>query len=276
MLTIEKDAMTSTHRPIRQLSLTALLGAAAASLAAAPALAHSPYLLPNGFALEKEDHVTVEASFSEHVFVPTVAMQSDDFHLVGPDGKAVPLKPVALRDLSIMEASLPAEGTYRLTSGERQGRVAKAALIDGIWEFVDPRRPMPAGVVPVDMQSITKAEVYVTRGKPSETALAPVGKGIEYRAITHPSAIRAGQPAEFEVLFDGKPLANAEVEVEAARAGEVENARLPIITSDAKGRFTVTAPEPGLYFAMTRHRVGAAGALPARSYTYALTYSVTK
>lgn len=273
MLTVEKDPMTPKNR--HSLILAASL-ATLAGFAAVPASAHSPYLLPNGFALDKEDHVTVEASFSEHVFVPTVAMLSDDFHLVGPDGKAVPLKPVAMRDLAMMEAPLPAEGTYRLTSGERQGRVAKAALIDGVWEFVDPRRALPAGVTPVDMQSITKAEAYVTRGKQDQAALAPVGKGIEYRAVTHPSSIRAGQPAEFEVLFDGKPLANADVEVEAARAGDVENVRLPIVTSDARGRFTVTAPEPGLYFAMTRHRVGAVGAQPARSYTYALTYSVTK
>ncbi|MGH6745502.1 DUF4198 domain-containing protein [Novosphingobium sp.] len=270
---IEKDPMPFSHRFS---TIAPILGSlAAVTLVASPALAHSPYLLPNGFALDKEDHVTVEASFSEHVFVPTVAMQSDDFHLVGPDGKAVPLKPVALRDLVILEAPLPADGTYRLTSGERQGRVAKAALIDGTWEFVAPNRPLPAGVVPVDMQSVTKAEAYVTRGKPGDAALAPSGKGIEYRALTHPSLIRAGQPAEFELLFDGKPLANADVEVEEARAGQVENRRLPIITSDARGRFTITAPEPGLYFAMTRHRVGVMGAQPARSYTYALTYSVT-
>ncbi|EQB15179.1 hypothetical protein L284_11120 [Novosphingobium lindaniclasticum LE124] len=248
----------------------------AASVTAAPASAHSPYLLPNGFVLDKGGHVTVEASFSEHVFVPAVAMQSDDFHLVGPDGAAVALKPVMLRHLAVLEAQLPADGTYRLTSGERQGRIAKAALIDGIWEFVDPRRTLPPGMVPVDMQSVTRAEAFVTRGKPNAAALAPTGKGLEYRAITHPSLIRAGQPAAFEVLFDGKPLPGAEVEVEVARAGDVENARLPMITSDAKGRFTVVAPEPGLYFAMTRHRVGPAGAQPARSYTYALTYSVSK
>jgi hypothetical protein len=262
--------MTRTKR------LSLLAASVAAAVFAAPALAHSPYLLPNGFNLDKDDHVTVEASFSEHVFVPTVAMQSDDFHFVGPDGKAVPLKPVALRDLVILEAPLATDGTYRLTSGERQGRVAKAALIDGTWEFIDPRRPLPAGVTPVDMQSVTKAEAFVTRGKPDQAALAPSGKGIEYRAITHPSLIRAGQPAEFELMFNGKPLANADVEVEQARAGEVENTRLPLVTSDARGRFTITAPEPGLYFAMTRHRVDAANGLPARSYTYALTYSVSK
>jgi hypothetical protein len=247
-----------------------------AGFASAPAPAHSPYLLPNGFALEGQDHVTVEAAFSEHVFVPAIAMQSDLFHVVGPDGQSTPVKPVMLRDLAVLEVLTSAQGTYRISSGDRQGRVAKAALIDGTWEFIDPRRPLPAGVVPVDMQSVTKAEAYVTRGAPTQAALAPTGKGIEYRAITHPDAIKAGKPAEFQLLFDGKPLANADVEVEEARAGDVENVRLPLITSDAQGRFAITAPRPGLYFAMTRHRVAGSGAEPARSYTYALSYSVTQ
>lgn len=246
------------------------------SLAAAPALAHSPYLLPNGFTLDGRDHVTVEAAFSEHVFVPAIAMPSDAYQVVGPDGLAAPLKPVMLRDLAVLEVPTASDGTYRISSGERMGRVAKAALIDGAWEFIDPRRPLPAGVTPVDMQSVTKAETYVSRGAPSQAALAPTGKGIEYRAITHPARIRAGKPAEFQVLFNGKPLANADVEVEEARPGELENRRLPLIASDAQGRFTITAPQPGLYFAMTRHRVNAAGGDPARSYTYALTYSASE
>lgn len=253
-----------------------LVLAMASSLFAAPALAHSPYLLPNGFTLSGQDHVTVEAAFSEHVFVPAIAMPSDAWQVVGPDGKALPLQPVMLKDMAVLEVPTTADGTYRISSGERKGRIAKAALIDGEWEFIDPRRTLPAGVTPVDMQSVTKAEVYVSRRAPNQAALAPTGQGIEYRAITHPDAIRAGKPAEFQILFDGKPLANADVEVEQARAGEVENARLPLITSDAQGRFSITAPQPGLYFAMTRHRVAAAGSQPARSYTYALTYSVSE
>ncbi|TCM15682.1 putative GH25 family protein [Novosphingobium sp. PhB165] len=247
-----------------------------ASLAATSALAHSPYLLPNGFTIDGQDHVTVEAAFSEHVFVPAIAMQSDGFQVVAPDGTASALKPVMLRDLAVLEVPTPADGTYRISSGERQGRVSKAAFIDGQWEFIDPRRPLPPGVTPVDMQSVTKAEAYVSRGTPTQTVLAPTGKGIEYRAVTHPDAIHAGKPAEFQILFDGKPLANADVEVEEARPGEVENVRLPLMTSDAQGIFHVTAPRPGLYHAMTRHRVAATAGEPARSYTYALTYSVSE
>ncbi|QDK35180.1 DUF4198 domain-containing protein [Sphingomonas sp. IC081] len=250
--------------------------ALAAAFTAPPALAHSPYLLPNGFTLAAQDHVSVEAAFSEHVFVPAIAMQSDLFHVVAPDGARTALKPVVLRDLTVLEVPTPMQGTYRISSGARMGRIAKAALIDGVWEFIDPRRPLPAGVAPVDMQSVTRAEAYVTRGAPTAAALTPTGKGLEYRAITHPDAIRAGKPAEFQLLFDGKPLAGADVEVEEAQAGDGENVRLPLIVSDAQGRFAITAPRAGLYFAMTRHRVAASGADPARSYTYALSYSVTE
>src|ERR1700749_3085754 len=45
-----------------------------AALLAGAAQAHSPYLMPNAFDATGRDHVTVEASFTEHVFIPDVVM----------------------------------------------------------------------------------------------------------------------------------------------------------------------------------------------------------
>lgn len=252
-----------------------------ALLLAAPAtaLAHMPYLLPGQFDLTNRNHVTVEASFTEDIFVPEVVMKSDSWQVRGPDG----VQPIAnvtyLRDLAIFEVDTPKPGAYRISSGERLGRTGtmyKAA--DGSWTMVGESGPAPAGAEQVAVQSITVAEVYVSKGEPTDDVLAPTGKGIELRPITHPNNIFAGEKATFELLFDGKPLAG--VKVELFRAAGLYDGRkaLPALTTDATGRFTLTAPDAGTYMTLVRHRAAApaGSALPYRSYSHSLTFEATQ
>ncbi|PZQ62566.1 MAG: DUF4198 domain-containing protein [Phenylobacterium zucineum] len=247
------------------------VGLIAAVVASAPALAHTPYLLPNTFDATGRDHVTIEASFTETFFAPEVVMKSDDFKLIGPDGVEAALSPTYFKDLTILEAGTAKDGTWRITSGHRVGRTAKAHLVKGEWEFLDPREPIPAGVNAVDMQSLTTAETYVTRGAPNDAALKPYAKGLEFRPITHPSSVFVGKPAQFEVLLEGRPLAKQVINI--YREGQDADAGKPLaVTSDAQGRFSVTLDRPGVFLAMTRYRIAPQGAAPGRSLTYALTF----
>jgi uncharacterized GH25 family protein len=247
------------------------IGGAALVLAmlAGVANAHSPYLLPNTFDVTGRDHVTVQGSFTEHFFTPDVAMKSDDFHVIGPDGATVALAPTYFKDVTVMEAATTANGTFRFTSGARVGRISKVVQKDGKWVFIEPGKPTPEGAM--EMQSITTAEAYVSRGAPNDAALAPVGKGLEFHALTHPNKIGAGDPANFEVLLDGKPLAGQTISVH--RAGEDADGGKPLeVVSDAAGRVTIKVDRPGDYLAMTRHRINPADGKPGRSLTYALTF----
>jgi Domain of unknown function (DUF4198) len=129
--------------------------------------------------------LTVEAAFAESFFTPDVAMQSDAFRLLRPSGEAVDYATVSvLRGVTILDADLPETGTYRLTSGERLGRVADAVVNDGNL-IVDRRQP-EAGDSPVQYQSITRAEAYVTKGAATDVVLAPIGRGIEFRRSDPP------------------------------------------------------------------------------------------
>ncbi len=105
--------------------------AASALLLSGSARAHSPYLMPNVFDVTQRDHVTVMGSFTEEFFAPDVAMKADDYHVIAPDGTKVALKPVYTRDLAIVEAETKAAGTYRISTGIRAGRTAKAAWVNG-------------------------------------------------------------------------------------------------------------------------------------------------
>src|SRR3990167_5185753 len=234
-----------------------IMGAGLLALAApGVALAHMPYLLPNLFDTVERDHVTVQASFTEEPFIPEVAMKSEAFHALGANGRA-PIKTVTyLRDLAVFEAAIPAKGTYRISSGERFGRKGKMfKAANGQWEMTGEGGERPAGVDLVDVQSMTLAEVYVTRGAPTNEALAVTGKSLELKPITHPSAIFAGQPARFDLLFNGQPVAGANVEV--YRSAGIYDGRKRLdgsIKTDAKGGFAVTPPDAGTYLVLIRHR----------------------
>lgn len=234
------------------------------------AQAHSPYLLPNQFDASNRDHVTVQASFTERLFTPDVVMKADDWHVVGPDGAKVALTPSYFRDLTVLEAATAKDGTYRITSGVRAGRTSRVIQRDGEWVFLEPGKPVPEGVTPAEMQSITVAETYVSRGAPDKAALAPIGKGVEFHALTHPNDVFVGEEAKFEVLLDGKPLPGQEIQI--AAAGDDMDGKLTTVKADAAGRFAVKVAKPGAYLAMTRHRVAPEGGQPGRSLTYSLTF----
>jgi len=252
-----------------------ILGALGALALGTAAQAHMPYLLPTLFDVGKGDHVTVTSSFGEDPFVPEVGMKDAPFHVIRPDGtKGEVGKPTYLRDLTIFEADLSAEGTYRLTTGQRLGRKGKMYSVGGKWIIAGEDGAPPAGSREVDVQSTTLAEAYVTRGAASTGALKPIGTALEIQPITHPAEIAAGNDVKFRLLFDGKPLGRTEITLFRA-AGNYDGKKIAATTqSDAQGNFTLKPGDAGIYLILVRHRTEApAGAeTPYRSYTYTLAF----
>lgn len=257
---------------------TTIIATIAALAASTAAQAHMPYVLPTLFDLGKGDHVTVQSSFAEDAFVPEVAMRDAPFHLVGPNGDVLPTGPITyLRDLTVFEADLPADGTYRISTGQRAGRKGKMFRVGNTWEVRGEGGEVPAGAELVDVQSMTLAEAFVTRGQPTNTALKPAGKALEIEPITHPNGIGANAAADFRLLFEGRPLADAEVTLFRS-AGYHDGRKIAAQTkSGADGRFSLTPPDAGTYLILVGHRGAApAGAeTPYRSYTYTLAFDAS-
>ena len=92
--------------------------------------AHSPYLQPTQFAPTR-GYVAVLAALTDEVyFVPDFALRGDGFFLVDPEGRRSEIKNVApMKSFVAAEADLPADGTYRITTGERAGSMRAAAKI---------------------------------------------------------------------------------------------------------------------------------------------------
>lgn len=242
------------------------------------AAAHSPYLLPNNFDLGKRDHVSVQASFTEDFFVPDVAMKADDYHVVMPDGSRVALAPVYTKDLAVLDVETAQEGTYRISTGNRTGRTAKAALLpDGSWKFFREQDGAPDGGKVHDVTSITRADVYVSRGTPTDAVLALTRKGLEFQFLTHPNRLLAGTPAKLKVLYDGKPIGGQLITVQRGALESGQSTSPVEVRSDADGGATLSFATPGIYHVQSRHRFALPGAeAKAESHTIAITLEVTE
>ncbi|MGV3578877.1 DUF4198 domain-containing protein [Brevundimonas sp.] len=252
------------------------VGAMLAVMATAgAAVADSPYLRPNVYDATNMDRVTAEAGFTDDIFAGRVAMRSDHWNVFGPGGEVAISDVTYLNQIAVFEVMTPADGTYRISSGRREGRIAKMYMSASQgWRFVGEE----AGVtVPeadqVETQSITVADVYVTRGDGREIPAAR-GVGVEVIPVTHPAEIVEGEDAVFQFLIDGRPVAGQAVTVfrEAGRYdGRLVEADL---TTGEDGRFTVRPSAPGAYLTLIRYRGEApAGArTPYQSQSHALTF----
>jgi uncharacterized GH25 family protein len=260
-------------RTLRNAALTSFIMA----LTAGNALAHVPYVRPNVMDATARDHVTVEASFTEDVFAAEIVMRSDAWHVVGPNGDTAITAVTYLRDLAVFEAATPVDGTYRISSGPRSGRMGqmyKAA--DGDWRMVgEEDGPAPAGAEIVPVQSITTADAYVTRGAPTPQALTPSGHGLEVVPLIQPADILAGEDLPLQLLFDGKPLAKTPIVV-YREAGLYDGRKIETeLTSDADGKVAIRVRDPGAYMTLVRYRTEApAGSdIRFRSYSHSLTFA---
>jgi uncharacterized GH25 family protein len=263
--------MATIRKPFRALLTIALAAAVAGTVHA-----HSPYLLPNRFDVSQRDHVSVQASFTEDFFTPDIVMKAEAYHVIGPDGSEHPVTPIYTQDLAILEVETKAAGTYRISTGVRQGQLAKATRENGEWRFLDEREPLPADVKVYDIRSITRADVYVTRGAPSDAAVAPRNRGLELAMLTHPNSLFAGDTLRLRVLFDGRPLAGQVIALQRARMGFGDTPAPVEAASDADGLVAFAIETAGLYHVMTRYRFALPGPeAKAESHTYAVTLEVT-
>lgn len=251
-----------------------LLSSLGLLLPAGLAGAHTPYLKPNLFTTPQRDHVTVEASFAEDFFVPDVVMKADDYHVVTPSGARLKLASVTyLRDLALFEVDLPDPGTYRISTGQRTGSTRRMALVNGKWEALR-EGEVPAGVRVAEAQSITRADLYVSKGPVSEKALAPTGVGLEIVPMAHPNRLDAGGALAVRLLFEGKPLAGAAISLHGE--GPEEGGAKPVtLTTDAEGKASFSLPRDGTFLLLSRHRVEVPdGPVAVKSHSATLTFAV--
>lgn len=292
-----------------------------ALVAALPVLSHahtiSPFILPESFDVTTPSVSFQSAITIEKFFVAGNNFKTS-YVVTQPDGQSQVLSPAAtLKRFSVAEFDLPKEGTYRVMTQDALGNSPKYALIDGRWLRVRPaflgqpkapegdkkpeqanaNRPagqegnkMPPRMIQEDQVqtnaqtfSVTShfvAETYVTKGKPSAIP-APSNKGFEFKLTTHPSELYAGESLKGQVLFNGKPVSNLNMEVFKGAGAYDRNAEREETQAKTnnKGEVEIKFDKPGLYLITTTYPEANADNSKkpaAETWTYGLTVEVTE
>lgn len=250
------------------------------SIAAAPAVAHTPFLAPVSFQVREGGTVSLDAGFAEEFFVPEVAFDNSEFQVIGPDGVAKPAARVErLKTRTVVEHTLDGgKGTYRFSTGTRLGAVFRTFDLDGKSQTGrDDGKPLPKGATLTShYQTLSRSEVYLTAGAPDRAALKPYGTGLELVPDTHPGDLYAGEHFDFTVLYDGKPLPAQKVEVFHATGTRASGEAVTTVTTDAQGKARLPLGQAGAYLALLRHRgdAPAGAAAPQYGNNYTLTFQV--
>lgn len=258
--------------------LTSLAGVVAAVAALAlplSAQAHRAWLAPTSTVLSgTEAWVGFDAGMSNGVFIPDhAAMNLAGLTIVAPDGStAAPQNAMTGKYRSTFDLHLTQAGTYRIANvsngviatykqgGEtKRWRGAEAAMAAAI--------PADATEV-VATRSNSRTETFVTLGEPSTTALAPTGQGLELVPVTHPNDLAAGEAATFKLVRDGQPAADMDITIARGGARYRDNPEEITVRTSADGSFTVTWPEPGMYWMNASVRTPAAGEQLASTAQY--------
>jgi uncharacterized GH25 family protein len=217
--------------------------------------AHKAWLLPSSTVLSGKDDlaVTVDAAASNDLFYfDHRPLRLEGISVTAPDGSAVATENASTgKYRSTFDVPLKAPGTYRIAlvmdglmasyqeNGERKRWRGTAAELSKI--------PATATDLKVT-ESARRLETFVTAGSPSDTALKPVGKGLELAPVTHPNDLVEKSEAKFKLLLDGEPAAGVKVEIVPGGIRYRNQLGDTVVTTGADGEFTYTWPAPGMYW----------------------------
>jgi uncharacterized GH25 family protein len=232
---------------------TAVL-ALALSAGAAAVQAHNVWLLPSSTVLSKGDWITVDAAVSNDLFFFNHnPLALDNLAVTAPDGSVVKAENIHKGKLrSVFDLNLAQPGTYRVAvlnggvfarwKDKATGQPKRAR---GTPENIASQIPADAQEVEVT-QSAGRIETFVTVGKPS--VLKPSGKGLELVTTTNPTDLVKGEKASFVLQIDGQPAKDLEVTVTPGNTRYRDKVDEITAKTDAKGQFSVTWPQAGMYW----------------------------
>ncbi|ESQ84154.1 hypothetical protein AEAC466_10430 [Asticcacaulis sp. AC466] len=267
---------------------------------AASAQARTSYILPYNFA-PTDAYVTAQAATSENVFTPEGALKLDAFQVIDSAGVVTTAKGVAFKEVTLFESALPHEGTFRLTTGNREMRTMQMMQIDGKWRPVrgpgGPARPggegkpaegapqtpvqpaaqaqaIPADAKTVTVKSMMRADSYISYKKPSDTLPPAEGKGLEIVPVTHPNRLFSGNAFDFIVTFDGQPLSGVTYKVSRGGDQYADSSYALSADSAAGGKGEVVFQTPGIYVIEISRKWLDGDLTDPRSWSYSLTVEV--
>ena len=210
-----------------------------------------------------------------------VPLPLNNLSIVGPDGqKCEAANQATGKYRSVFDLELKHDGTYRVAvitgfifaNWVENGETKRWR---GIQDNFSRDVPQNAENLKV-MESMGRIETFVTKNAPNTTAFAPIGKGMELIPVTHPNDLIVSEKATFRILVDGQPRPGLDVSVIRGETRYRNNLDESTLTTNAAGEFTVSWPEPGMYWlsASTSDNNTTLPRAQSRGLTYAATFEV--
>ncbi|MGF1744380.1 DUF4198 domain-containing protein [Vibrio minamisatsumaniensis] len=241
-----------------KMKVLALAGVVAFGLASTTtAQAHPRWVLPSHFTVSKVggDWLTFDVTASHGTFVFDKPAGSENAQVIMPDGRSErPNFVVRGKRRSIFDFYFEEEGTHKVAINNEPSYYThyKAGRRDTV-KRIKANKADRDSVLPkesrdvVTQLSFTRAESYITVGKPSDSVFKIEGKLLEMKPVTHPSDIIEGEPVTFQFFYNGE--VQKDVTAEITREGTLyRNHQEQIdVVSDENGEITFTPDVAGRY-----------------------------
>ena len=238
----------------------ALLAAAIAAIAIPASVgAHRLWMVPSTTVVSGADSwVTFDAAASNDLFYPDHQPLRAEPAVVAPDGSAGKVANFSIgKYRSTFDVQIDKPGTWKLALVNngvmgsymlegKEVRLPRGLTADTLAAAV------PAGATGVKLgENVSRNEVFVTSGAPTDTVLKGTGQGLEFAPVTHPNDLTASEAATFGFTIDGKPAAGLTVTIIAGGSRYREALGEITLKTDAKGQVSVKWPGAGMYWLNT-------------------------
>ena len=246
-------------------ALTMACAVVAGLAVTATANAHPRWVVPSHFTVSKEggDWLTFDVTASHGTFVFDKPAGSESAEVVMPDGrKERPNFVIRGKRRSIFDFYFEEEGTHKVEINNVPTYYTqyKAGRRDTV-KWLKANKAEREALLPnksrdvVTQLGFTRAESYVTVGKPTGKVMEIEGKYLELLPVTHPSDIVEGDEVSFQFFYNGEPQQGVTAEI--TREGTLyrnhqqqidvvsDESGMVIFTPDTAGRWLMKANYKG-------------------------------
>ena len=209
--------------------------------------AHLLWLVPEPAVSAAGQPVQVEIGFG-HKFPQDEELKAERlqfFKVLGPDGKEVALKSVSNSRYEFMPTQT---GTYLVLAQMRPGFVSRTP--EGMKMASKKEAPTAANCFRFDFA----AKTLVTIGPTAPGFDRPGPASVEIVPLKSPAALKAGEELPVRVLFQGQPLANAELKATHDQWQDPKEMFAVTGKTDDRGEYRLKVDKPGRWLLAVYHK----------------------
>ena len=232
---------------MKKTAIFLFLGALAAFCASSQAHAHNFWLLVNNDTPKVGQPVQVEIGWG-HKFPKDEQIKEGRLGAIralGPDGREFPLKKLSITQYEFVP---PAKGAYLIAAQVAPDFLTKTK--DGFK--LQSKKGVPEAISCFRFDMATKT--FINAGGQKQGFTGTANSSLEIMPLKDPQTQKKGATFPLRVMFQGKPLAGAEVKVTHDNWADPQKPFATVGKTDARGEIRVKLAQPGRWLIVTSHK----------------------